>query len=351
VDKTDAEGMTPLLYACKNGQMRLAKYLLKERQPSAKAKNAHGWTGLHFLASSAASSLHQGSRGKGSSNREKKAKERTNSQDRLEVAELLLANGCDVNAKAGGVSAFYVACMEGDRELVKLCIDHGAQVNTTGEAEDKTRVDEMQEGNGEEADDMNVEEWTDDDEGAWDATQSNAMDEDDDVRPSSIARHLHHHPDRTSPTSESHFKGKEDVAHSVGKRSRSKSYRERVNIFQRDREEEAIGESGTRLLHPFQREASRFHLCRWLPSSHLRVMTYGLTGEEEINLNKGPLLVNIVRRQNRKNFSSSGDMEKSYLEVIKILLDNGAGTSSARSCAHARTGQVLIVRDVWPFSC
>jgi hypothetical protein len=270
VDKTDAEGMTPLLYACKNGQMRLAKYLLKERQPSAKAKNAHGWTGLHFLASSAASSLHQGSRGKGSSNREKKAKERTNSQDRLEVAELLLANGCDVNAKAGGVSAFYVACMEGDRELVKLCIDHGAQVNTTGEAEDKTRVDEMQEGNGEEADDMNVEEWTDDDEGAWDSTQSNAMDEDDDVRPSSIARHLHHHPDRTSPTSESHFKGKEDVAHSVGKRSRSKSYRERVNIFQRDREEEAIGESGTRLLHPFQREASRCHLCRWLPSSHIR---------------------------------------------------------------------------------
>jgi ankyrin repeat protein len=248
VDTADAQGMTPLLYACKNGQMRLAKYLLKERRPSAKVKSAQGWTGLHFLALSALGGAQQGARGpKATNNREKKAKDRMSSQDRLEVAELLLANGCDVNAKAAGVSAFYAACMEGDRELVRLCIDHGAQVNAVGEADDRPRAEEMQEGGEVGLDDMNVEEWTDDDEGgAWDdqlnTSNSSAMDEEQQEQPQ-----------RASPASESHFKGREDVAvrsaSAGGKRSRSKSYRERVNIFQRDREEEAIGESGTHHLH------------------------------------------------------------------------------------------------------
>lgn len=266
MDTADAQGMTPLLYACKNGQMRLAKYLLKERRPSAKARSAQGWTGLHFLALSALGGAQQGTRGpNATNNREKKAKDRMSSQDRLEVAELLLANGCDVNAKAAGVSAFYAACMEGDRELVRLCIDHGAQVNAVGEADDRPRAEEMQEGGDGDVglDDMNVEEWTDDDEGgAWDdqlnSSNNSAMDEEQ--------QEQLQQPQRTSPASESRFKGREDVAvrsaSAGGKRSRSKSYRERVNIFQRDREEEAIGESGTYHLHPAVRVVSLCVSCR-----------------------------------------------------------------------------------------
>lgn len=196
IDTADKEGMTSLLYACKNGQMRLARYLLENKQPSVESTDVQGHNCMHYLALlPQRPSLHKANNRFAA--REGKIKDQAN-QDRLEVAELLLSRGCGVNAKASGVSAFYTACMEGDLDVVKLCIAYGAEADTIGEFEDAMNIDATpHEGN--DADDMNVERW------------------EDEIRPSQRIQ---------------------------DKRPRTKSFRERVNIFQRDREEEAIGESG-----------------------------------------------------------------------------------------------------------
>jgi len=215
VDKADAQGMTPLLYACKNGQMRLAKYLLKEHLPSVRVSDAQGWTCMHFLAGAGTSS----ELGRKSALNLSKAKERFSNQNRLDVADMVLAQGGDVNAKANGVSAFYVACMEGDLELVKLCLDHNAHVDAIGEAEDEPQpTDRMSYGN----DNMKIEDWTDDSVMSW-----------------SVDGGSNERPEEAYGSSSSFA------------RSKRKSYRERVSIFQRDREEEAIGESGTVGLGPW----------------------------------------------------------------------------------------------------
>ncbi len=60
-------------------------------------------------------------------------------------------------------------------------------------------------------------------------------------------------------------------------------------------------------------------------------------------MNKGPLLINVIRRQNRKNFSA--DMEKRYIEVIKILLEHGASMFRPRTAhahAHAQLATMLM---------
>ena len=50
------------------------------------------------------------------------------------IVELLLANGADVNAKMeGGITLLHVAYLEGNKEIIKLLIANGADVNAKDE--------------------------------------------------------------------------------------------------------------------------------------------------------------------------------------------------------------------------
>lgn len=91
----DGEGSTPLILACNNGHLAVAKLLL-DKGAAINQSNRNGWTPLMGAAS------------KGS----------------LELAKLLLKNGADLSARhAYGWTAEKIAAQKGHKQVVDLLVN------------------------------------------------------------------------------------------------------------------------------------------------------------------------------------------------------------------------------------
>lgn len=108
---TDEHGMTALLYATKKGKMRVAQYLISQKMANVNAADKLGWTPMHYLSLSY------------------KPKEKQENSRRIGTAKMLLRHGYNLNAKAEGTTAFYLSCILGDIEFVKLFLQHSADPN------------------------------------------------------------------------------------------------------------------------------------------------------------------------------------------------------------------------------
>jgi ankyrin repeat protein len=98
VDLSNSYGETPLMIASINGDLPVVKALVLQN----KAKVDHiGWTPLHYACA----------------------------KGQIEVAQFLIANGADVNARGPNWSTpLMMAAQSGNEDLVKLLLDKGADI-------------------------------------------------------------------------------------------------------------------------------------------------------------------------------------------------------------------------------
>ena len=95
---------TPLHYAAREGHAEIAELLIA-KGAGLNAKASHGWTPLHLAAK----------------------------KGHNEVAELLIAKGADVNANSNrDATPLHHAAKEGHKEIAELLIAKGADVNAKG---------------------------------------------------------------------------------------------------------------------------------------------------------------------------------------------------------------------------
>lgn len=101
VNATDAYGYTLLLFAARDGDVKMVRFLL-DNNASVGARNDNGATALHFAAS----------------------------WGRREAARLLLEHGAAVNAAdSSGKTPLLRAAANGDTKILRLLLKHGADVS------------------------------------------------------------------------------------------------------------------------------------------------------------------------------------------------------------------------------
>jgi ankyrin repeat protein len=109
VDARDDEGMTPLLYAAREGHMQVAALLIAEGADLTATEPRDDRTPLHLSA-------YLGSRG---------------------VVKELVASGAEVDAVDRiGLTPLYLAVHSGHRDIAEMLLDSGADVQGAGKTED-----------------------------------------------------------------------------------------------------------------------------------------------------------------------------------------------------------------------
>ena len=109
VETRGAFQRTPLHQACcACAQFRIAKYLIEEQNANVNAVDRDGWTPLYEACW-------------------------RDGESTIAMAELLLANGADVNVKVlrgdYGWTALHLACSNGNTQLVQMLLNLGADAN------------------------------------------------------------------------------------------------------------------------------------------------------------------------------------------------------------------------------
>lgn len=89
---------TPLMAACREGHVVVARYLLEETDADVRDEECEDWTALHYA-------VYSGS---------------------TELVELVLSHGAEINGWTPDGTEFALACREGDVPMAKCLLAHGA---------------------------------------------------------------------------------------------------------------------------------------------------------------------------------------------------------------------------------
>jgi ankyrin repeat protein len=138
VNAINNSGSTALMKAASNGDADMVQLLLA-RGADVNATDNDGQTALMKACVSSQVSRNPRKKSKGKKKRKRSSQVYPEGPDRVDIVQLLLARGADVNATDNyGQTALMVASMNGEADIAQLLIARGANVDATDEYDGET---------------------------------------------------------------------------------------------------------------------------------------------------------------------------------------------------------------------